>query len=153
MIKHTGPWVGVMLHHSAGTVKDCVSSMRNYHIYHKHWGDIGYHYVLEIKNGRGYLKEGRSLNFAGAHAGVNKYNQKYIGLCLPGNYSLNSLSKGLYDDLIGAICTIMKKNNCSGFCGHREVKNTECPGKKIHLDKIREDLSAKLGREVKFIKL
>ncbi len=153
MTIHTGKWVGVMLHHTAGSIKENVSSIRNYHINVNRWGDIGYHYVLEIKEGRGYLKKGRSLKYIGAHAGVLKYNSKYIGLCIVGNYSLNSLSKALYEDLLGALCTIMKKNNCYGFCGHREVKSTQCPGKQIDLNKIREDLSQKLNREIKFIRL
>ena len=154
MKTHTGKWYGVMLHHTAGTTKDKVEQIRTAHINNNKWGNIGYHYVLEIDTqGRGHLKKGRDLKYQGAHAGIDRYNNGYIGLCIPGNYETDKVSAPLYSDILGAVCTLMKKNSAYGFCGHREVKATACPGKNINLNKMRADLTAKLGREIKFIKL
>ena len=155
MTKHTGKWYGVMLHHTAGNTKDKIAQIRKAHINNNKWGDIGYHYVLEIDDkGRGHLKTGRSLFYQGAHSGVDKYNNGYIGLCIPGNYEKDKLSPELYDDLINAICTLEQKFCTSnGFLGHREVKATACPGKNIDLNQIRQDLTKKLKKSVKPIKL
>lgn len=155
MKKHTGKWVGVMLHHTAGNTSETVASIRKTHITKNKWGDIGYHYVLEIKDGKGYLKTGRSLKYQGAHAGIDKYNNGYIGLCVPGNYETGKMSDTLYSYVIGAICRLYEKmieeqGSCSyGFLGHREVKATACPGKNVNLNKIRNDLTAKLEKTVK----
>lgn len=159
MKTHKGKWHGVMLHHTAGTQAETVASIRKTHITKNKWGDIGYHYVLEIKNGKGYLKTGRSLKYQGAHAGIDKYNNGYIGLCIPGNYETGKMPDSIYSDIINAICRLYEKMNevqgsCSyGFLGHREVKATACPGKNINLNKIRNDLSKKLNKTVKAIKL
>ena len=48
MKRHTGKWYGVMLHHTAGNTNEKIEQIRNYHIYHNKWGDIGYHYVINI---------------------------------------------------------------------------------------------------------
>lgn len=143
MTKHTGKWIGLMVHHSAGKTTDTVESIRAIHK-KQGWGDIGYHYVLEIKNGRGYLKKGRDTTYNGAHAGVGYYNNNYLGICVPGNYSKETMPEQLYLDLIGAIAHIIQKFDLSKLRGHREVKATECPGMKINLDRLRSDVNYRL---------
>jgi len=136
--------VGLTLHHTAGSTTDTVESIRKIHKA-KGWGDIGYNFVLEIKNGKGYLKSGRDTKYIGAHAGVEYYNKYYLSIVIPGNYSKYTLPSEIYNDLINAICHIMKKYDLKKLNGHREIKATECPGSKINMDKIREDVSRKLG--------
>lgn len=144
MTRHTGKWIGLMVHHSAGSTKDTVESIRNIHKNSNGWGDIGYHYVLEIKNGRGYLKKGRDTTYNGAHAGVGYYNNNYLGICVPGNYSKEVMPTQIYNDLLSACCTIIKKFNLTKVKGHRETKATECPGLKVDLNKLRQDINTKL---------
>lgn len=144
MTKHTGKWIGLMVHHSAGSTKDTVESIRYIHKDINKWGDIGYHYVLEIKDGKGYLKKGRSTSYNGAHAGVDYYNNNYLGLCVPGNYSVNEMPTQIYNDLLSACCTIIQKFNLTKVKGHREVKATQCPGLKVNLTQLRKDINKKL---------
>ncbi len=143
MKKHTGPWEGIMIHHSAGRETDTVESIRTQHKA-KGWGDIGYHYVLEIKDGRGFLKAGRSTEYAGAHAGVARYNNAYIGLCVPGNYETHELRAGVYQDLVGAVAHLCKKYGAPGILGHRDVKATACPGKHMPLLMLKVDVRKRL---------
>lgn len=147
MTKKTGKWLGLMIHHSAGSQSDTVESIRRIHKA-KGWGDIGYSYVLEIKDGRGYLKPGRSLDYVGAHAGVGYYNKNYIGLCVPGNYSKSKMSYEIYQDLLSAASHLYKKFGLSHVRFHREVKSTECPGLLLDPDQFRADLSKKLGIKI-----
>lgn len=157
MKKHTGKWYGVMLHHTAGSTSEKIEQIRKAHINNNHWGDIGYHYVIEVDpdNRSSKIVKGRSLSFQGAHAGVDKYNNGYVGVCVPGNYDKNKMPDWLYNQLLGHICHIMKKPeiNAYGFLGHKEVKATACPGRYINLDKMRYDLSVKLKKSVRAIKL
>ena len=155
MKRHTGKWYGVMLHHTAGNTNEKIEQIRNYHIYHNKWGDIGYHYVINIdtENKKSNIVKGRSTVYAGAHAGVDKYNNGYIGVCIPGNYDKNKIPEWLYNQLLGHIAHIMKKHDCYGLLGHKEIHATACPGRYINLDKMRYDLSVKLKKSVKPIKL
>lgn len=145
-----GKWSGLLLHHTAGATKDTVESIRKIHINANGWGDIGYHFFIEIdEKGRGHLKTARDTKYWGAHAGVDKYNENYIGLAVAGNYSVSSMPEDLYNDMISAICQLFKKYNLTHLKGHKEVKATECPGKYLSMAKIREDVSKRLGYTVK----
>lgn len=139
-----GKWVGLTIHHTAGSVKDTVASIKKYHTEVNGWGDIAYNYVLEIKKDRGMLKKGRDTKWVGAHAGVDYYNENYLSLVIPGNYMTGYVTGELYQDLLGAICTIVKKFNLTHLNGHREFKATDCPGSHIDMKKLREDVNAKL---------
>ena len=145
MKKHTGSWEGVMIHHSAGRQTDTVASIRALHKA-KGWGDIGYHYVLEIKDGRGFLKAGRSTEYAGAHAGLAYYNNRYLGLCVPGNYETQELPAAVYADLVGAVAHLAKKYDAPKVLGHREVKPTACPGKHMPLVALRNEVQERLRK-------
>lgn len=66
--------------HCSATPTGTVDSIRNYHINHNGWSDIGYHYVIERD---GALKTGRPLEQIGAH--VKGANADTIGICLVGD--------------------------------------------------------------------
>ena len=69
------------------------------------------------------------------------YNSEFIGVCVIGDYeNKDKLTDTEYNDLISAICHIMKKYDCYSFLGHREVKATACPGKNIDLNKIKKEI-------------
>lgn len=144
---------GVMLHHSATGKYETADYIRLLHL-NKKYGDVGYNFILQHgKDGHLYLKTGRNTKYVGAHCDAKTYNSEYIGVCLIGNYENDSLTDTQYNELIRAICHIMKKYSAYGFLGHREAKATACPGKNINLNQIRKDLTAKLGREIKAVKL
>jgi len=144
MKRHTGQWIGLTIHHTDGHTTDTVESVKKLHKEKNGWGDIGYHYMLEIKDGKGYLKKGRSTGYWGAHAGVDYYNSNYLGLSVAGDYHKNKMPEQIYEDLISAICTLVKKFKLTHLNGHRECKATDCPGKNIDLNKLRTDVNKKL---------
>lgn len=71
----------LIIHCSASPIASHdVDIIRKWHIEERGWSDIGYHYVIERKNGD--LQAGRDFSKSGAHTlGQNKE----IGLCLCGD--------------------------------------------------------------------
>ena len=143
MKKHTGKWQGIMIHHTAAPQNYTLEQIRKIHT-DKGWGDIGYHYVIIIKNGRGYLKTGRSDVYQGAHCDTGDYNNTFIGVAVSGNYSEKAVSAALYEDILGSIAHLCKKYGVKKILGHRDVKATECPGLRFPLAKLKEDIKCVL---------
>jgi N-acetylmuramoyl-L-alanine amidase len=141
-------WRGIVIHHSEtadnGTLLD-LEAIRQYHIKHNGWQDIGYHYVIEKVGGVYRVFAGRSIETDGAHA--LGFNTSHIGICCVGNFDLDSPSQELYDclsNLIGFLKNTygIKDNN---IIGHRDTYvlrgvpvEKSCPGKKYEMNKIAE---------------
>lgn len=140
-------WNYLIVHHSAGNQKETVASIRNYHVNHNKWSDIGYHFVIEVdSNGRGHLKRGRSDARDGAHAGVVKYNREGLGLCVVGNYDTMRMSEVLFKDVTGAVLHICKLYNISpkNVLGHKDIKATACPGRYFPLSRLKTEAMLRL---------
>lgn len=143
-----GKWWGLMIHHTATSKQATVEVIRKLHKA-RGWDDVGYHYLVMIDlAGRGHLKEGRSTKYVGAHAGVAKYNENYIGLAVMGNYSENSMGEQLYQDVLAAAVHICKKYQMKSVLGHRDIKATQCPGNNFPLARLKEDLKKILGADM-----
>ena len=55
-----------------------IETIKDWHVGHNGWSDIGYHYVIELD---GEIKEGRPVEITGAHCrGHNKFSIGYL-LC------------------------------------------------------------------------
>ena len=139
-------WKYLVLHHTA-TEGDSVASIDQVHRRRKDpqgkpWLGIGYHFV--IGNGHG-MEDGRveptfrwRQQLSGAHAGIGRYNDDGIGICLVGNFeddrpTDNQLAAT--KQLIGALrkqYSIAREN----IVGHNQVKPTHCPGKNLLLKDI-----------------
>lgn len=68
--------------HCTGTVPSdstTVESVRNYHVKHNGWKDIGYHYLIYLD---GSIHQGRPIDQVGAHC--KNHNQTTIGICYVG---------------------------------------------------------------------
>ena len=68
--------------HCTGTIpsnKTTVASVRDYHIKHNGWKDIGYHYLITLD---GQIHQGRPLDQEGAHC--KGHNKNTIGICYVG---------------------------------------------------------------------
>jgi hypothetical protein len=117
-------------------------AIKKYHIEKNKWDDIGYHFVIEEVNGKVVVREGRKLNEIGAH--IKGYNDKYIGVCVVGDYDKEQLPQNKLDALIELIKKIREDQGDLPLVYHNEkTKKKTCPGK-IFVDKFRLD---KMTRE------
>ncbi|CAH0595323.1 unnamed protein product [Chrysodeixis includens] len=127
----------VVIHHSyippaCHDRKECCSAMKhmqNFHMDDREWWDIGYHFAVG-SDGAAY--EGRGWGVLGAHA--KHFNHVSIGICLIGDWryevppaeqlkTAQSLIKAGIE--LGYIKPEYK------LVGHRQVRNTECPGEAL----------------------
>ena len=105
-----------------------METVKSWHVKGRGWGDIGYHYVIELD---GTIKEGRPLHKVGAHTlGENGHS---IGVCYVGGLAVDKSPKdtrtpeqqtalvNLIEALIEAHPTIKSVH------GHREFANKACP--------------------------
>lgn len=159
-----GPLIrGVVIHHSAsppvlrdGPVTEAaidrwhesrgwavVESGKTYH--------IGYNYVI-LQNGT--VQDGRPVGVRGAHAGVPYYNERYVGICLVGDFDAGSNPDGRHGpttppakQLVALERLIARLRHEYGFgvrsvLAHKEVKVTACPGSRFPLRRLRAALRA-----------
>jgi len=139
-------WKYLVLHHTA-TESDSMASIDQAHRRRKDpqgksWLGIGYHFV--IGNGHG-MEDGHveptfrwRKQLRGAHAGVGRYNDEGIGICLVGNFEDDRPTDKQFaaaKQLVGALRKqygIHREN----IVGHNQVKPTHCPGKNLLLKEI-----------------
>lgn len=139
-------FVGIAVHHSAGTLDQTPEQIAQYHINHNKWGGIGYHFLVD-KDGNVYYVG----DLATARAHVANMNDKYIGICLIGDFrpeedgqitkemkfSLQELCRKLIEDY-PALTNI---SDWKAIKGHKEVpqQSTSCPASVIDfVNKMRD---------------
>jgi len=76
----------IIIHHSFTKDTKTVSwnAIRNYHIFTRHWDDIGYHAGAELLRDHHEALFGRPWNIPGAHC--RGYNHDSLGFVFVGNY-------------------------------------------------------------------
>lgn len=136
-------WQGIVLHHSAtpdGIVLKDYNAIRQYHIEHNGWKDIGYHYVVEKVNGVYRIEPGRSIDKDGAHA--FGFNKTHIGICCVGSFDNVAPSIELYLQLNNLIAVLVNtyKISYNNIIGHRDtytllkvLPQKTCPGNKFDI--------------------
>ncbi|KAG8229829.1 hypothetical protein J437_LFUL008797 [Ladona fulva] len=139
---HEVPVPFVLIHHtyipgycnSTEACKEAMREMQRFHQDDRGWNDIGYSFCIGCN---GITMEGRGWDSRGAHA--PGYNERSIGICLIGDFRggcTNTLPTVLPDDgmlnavqgLINYGIDIGKISANYTLMGHRQVRNTECPG-------------------------
>lgn len=99
------------------------------------WAGIGYHFYIR-KDGKIY--RGRPENAVGTHAaGVN---DRAFGIALEGNFNHEQVTSKQKKSLIALSKYLMKKYNITDLKRHKDIKNTECPGKNFPFEEIKEKL-------------
>ncbi|CAL1680430.1 unnamed protein product [Lasius platythorax] len=128
----------VMVHHG-GIRKYCrdqetcsaiVRSYQNLHMDDRGWWDIGYNFLIG-EDGNAY--EGRGWNYVGAHA--PGYNTQSIGICVLGDFSdflPNAAALKTLNELIACGISLGKISDKYNVLGHRQARNTECPGESFY---------------------
>ena len=125
----TRPATGVWLHHSvtADQGAQSVRSVQNVHMgAPRGYADIGYSWLYSPSRREFYV--GRGRNVVGAHTfGHNGYSE---GLCVLGNYAVNSLPEHAVSDVAG----FLRWRGLPLLGGHRDASGaaTACPGRHLY---------------------
>jgi hypothetical protein len=163
------PWRFVMIHHSGADHGSAAIIDRGHR--RRGWDGLGYHFV--IGNGRGsgdgqVEPGGRwERQAAGAHAGVEQYNEEAVGICLIGNFSAQTadseregpasarLPAGPTEGQMGSLrvlvlyLTLKLNLPAEALLLHRDVRSTTCPGelfpREAFVSGIKRDLARLRG--------
>lgn len=110
----------------------------------KPWGDIGYHFGIELVNDSYEILMGRMPNVQGAHC--RGHNKDSIGVCFIGNYDIDTPSKGMIDKGVSLITYLCKVYNISSsqVYGHCEYSSKTCPGARFDLNSFKSKINAAL---------
>ncbi len=139
----------IVIHHSLtkdGQIVDW-QAIRDYHVNHLHWRDVGYHYGIELLNGRYEIIKGRLDTEMGAHA--LGFNDMSIGICLIGNYDAITPSEAALYQLRRLCRSLMAIHRLTpaDVIGHWEtyarrgvIPQKTCPGKLFDMDAFRKSL-------------
>jgi hypothetical protein len=128
------PW-RVTLHHSDGKHTTTLAQseaearfIQDFHVHGRGWIDIAYHFLVDAQ---GNVLEGRPEGVLGAHTLAN--NEGNIGIVLLGTYHppVNDVPTKAQLDAVAALGRYLVARygiNPKELKGHRDYKQTECPG-------------------------
>ena len=160
-----------IIHHSAGNTQDTnyTNIIRNIYLLHTQsngWDDIGYNYLIakngQIYSGRDPLGEGEEDNIQGAH--FCGKNSGTMGICLLGNYEVDTPSRSLIQSLEQLLTWKLYKENLSALDStihplngseyvatigqHKDGCSTLCPGKNTSsaMKNIRRNVQIELDK-------
>ena len=137
-------WQYIVIHHSASPGGNATVFDRE-HREDNHWDELGYHFVID--NGRGapdgeievgprWLKQKW-----GAHAKTpdNKYNDYGIGICFVGNFMDAKPTAKQMASATRLVAWLMQTYDIPAdrVIGHRDTKQTLCPGRNMSLVAMR----------------
>jgi hypothetical protein len=146
-------WKYIVVHHSAGNFGS-IDFLQRVHR-ERQGGDpidaIPYHYI--IGNGNG-LKEGEvasdwreRFGIWGAHVSGRNSDRNFrgIGICLIGNFEVDSVSEEQFAALVYLTKALMNKyeipvGNVSGH-GHITGEQTKCPGKNFPMERFLSEIA------------
>ncbi|MGF1634860.1 MAG: N-acetylmuramoyl-L-alanine amidase [Phycisphaerae bacterium] len=144
----TRSWTWIVVHHSA-TDGGSASAFHRAH-QNKGWDELGYHFVIGNGQGSGdgVIEVGPRWNKQkwGAHAKTpdNRFNDHGIGICLVGNFENSRPTQAQLRSLARLIGYLMVENNIpeDKVIGHRDTKDTQCPGRYFTETMIRQVAAA-----------
>jgi hypothetical protein len=136
-------WMWIVVHHSDSAYGSAAIIDK----WHRDRGfdELGYHFVIGngTNSGDGQVEVGpRWIKQKwGAHDNAldNRYNTNGIGICLVGNFENNRPTAQQIKSLDRLVVFLMKKYNVpvDHVLGHGETKDTQCPGRFLHVATIR----------------
>jgi hypothetical protein len=133
-----------MLHHS-GTVDTKSLTWGIIRSNHKSLypqADHPYHYGVEWIRSSYEILMGRMPDIKGAHCRAQRMNHIALGICMVGNFDMAPPAKAQWKKTLELVRFLMfhyaiPKEN---VIGHRNVKETNCPGRFFDLGKFRLQL-------------
>ena len=140
----------IVIHHSTGKDRPMLpdaESVRNFHINVRGYRDVGYHYLVELVDGRPVVRFGRKPWDVGAHC--PGYNRSSLGVCIIGNFMGAEPSAPVLAcaaDLVTGLC-VAHHIPANRVYGHREVSQrpTACPGDKFPIERFRNMVESALA--------
>ncbi|GAA0182536.1 N-acetylmuramoyl-L-alanine amidase [Clostridium sediminicola] len=119
----------IILHHAASSC----CSIRDIHYWHlnKGWAGCGYHFFIR-KDGSVY--KGRDENVVGAHC--KGYNTGSIGICVEGNFMVETMPDVEKKAVVEVCRHIMGKYSITNIYGHNNFVKTDCPGNSFPFQEI-----------------
>ena len=122
-------------------VYQSTETLRQYHIQHNGWRDIGYHWVIEED---GALVPGRPEEQVGAHVGG--FNEDSLGVCVTGHGDFAPFLPAQLATLVRLGAKVCGERHLTPLrvIGHREAPmfgappvHKTCPGVLIDMNEIR----------------
>jgi len=132
--KGTRAWRYIIIHHSA-TDKGSAASFDAYHRSLGWEGGLGYDFVIGngtlSRNGQTEVGPRWRKQAVGAHAGVAKYNEQGIGICLVGDFNKTKPTPAQVAALVELVRWLQKEYGIprQNVLRHKDVHQTDCPGK------------------------
>jgi len=141
----------IILHHSLTKDSETVSwqAIRDWHINHGKYREIGYHFGLELVQSHGHIKPryeilvGRMPNDSGAHCKQMGMNRQSLGICFVGNFDETKPPHEMWVMGLKFVRSLMDVFSIDrkSVLGHRELCDYKsCPGFYFNLNKFREQL-------------
>ena len=112
----------IILHHAEHSTCSVVD-IHKWHKYDNGWSGIGYHFFI-TKDGKIY--RGRPELSIGAHC--KGFNNNSIGLCVQGNYMIETMPKAQLETLQTLCEFLINKYLIKSIKFHKDLNNTNCPG-------------------------
>lgn len=155
----------IVVHTAAFNGNNCDRDMIDRWHKDRNWSGIGYHFVIlndkHSSKADGTIENGRATNKAGAHAlGLNS---RSLGICCIGHGDINDFTPAQYESLYQLVRQLMTEYSIpvDKVIGHRELNtladnevissryrtSKSCPGNKIDMDFIRQQLPGNLKTE------
>lgn len=148
------PWRRIIVHH---TYKPTIANFNEHpdgsywckviDRFHKSkgWKGIGYHFVIAPD---GLIYIGRDLNTPGAHTAGQ--NHVAIGVCLLGNFDDEEMTTEQRISLKYLLAFLLHRFNLGSddIFFHRNFANKTCPGIKLNLATIRQQVEATLPNAI-----
>lgn len=122
--------------------------IRDYHIRHNGWDDIGYHAYIEEDGG---ILRGRHDEQVGSHVGG--FNQRSLGICVSGHGDFAPFNAAQMSTLVLQCAAWCRAHHAPAahVLGHRETDEhggppvtRTCPGILVDMDEIRARVLAQL---------
>lgn len=104
--------------------KETIRAIERWHVEVNNWNALGYHFIIAPN---GDIYQGRPIFVRGAHAGY-KNNINSIGIMLYGNFDYENPTT----EQIKALKELIVHLNIYDIYGHKDVRNTTCPGKNLY---------------------
>lgn len=141
-------WDYIIIHHSATDVGNALDF--DYAHQNRRWKGLGYHFVID--NGTAGKEDGqievspRWLHQEdGAHCRANSMNERGIGVCLVGNFSVDKVTPRQMESLVFLVNKLKDYYDIpnSRILGHGQVRgaSTECPGTRFPWSEFRRRLN------------
>jgi hypothetical protein len=134
----------ILIHHSAsvdGKIQNC-GQIRRYHMVNRGWDAIGYHYILELVEYDYEIMIGRFEDEQGAHCPEGNNNREALGVCLVGNFEKYPVPPRQWQPALKLVRQLLTNHNLTpeDVYGHRDFKNTACPGRYFDMKLFRNEL-------------